>query len=52
VNVPPVIGTIVSADLARLHELQSVYGVEDAYNLLEIVAVDRYNEGLARGNNH
>jgi hypothetical protein len=30
-----------------LHELQTVYGLEDAYDLLEIVQVDRYNEALA-----
>jgi hypothetical protein len=29
--------------VATLHELQSAYGAEDAYNLLELVAVDAYN---------
>jgi hypothetical protein len=40
---------LISKRLATLHELQTVYGVEDAYNLLEIAAVDDYNTMLARG---
>lgn len=38
---------MISSKLATLHELQTVYGVEDLYNLLEIVAVDNYNQMLA-----
>jgi hypothetical protein len=38
---------VISSKLATLHELQTVYGVEDLYNLLEIVAVDNYNQMLA-----
>lgn len=34
---------IIVARLATLHELQTVYGSEDLYNLLEILAVDSYN---------
>jgi len=30
--------------MATLHELQSVYGAEDLYNMLEILVVDNYNE--------
>jgi len=33
--------------MATLHELDTVYGVEDAYDMLEVVLVDNYNEGLA-----
>jgi hypothetical protein len=29
--------------MATLHELETVYGVEDAYNMLEILRVDDYN---------
>ncbi len=39
---------IVTAGLASLRELSTAYGTEDAYNLLEIVAVNAHNEGLAR----
>ncbi len=43
-NVPPVIGTLVSARVATLAELQTVYGLEDVYNMLEILKVDNHNE--------
>lgn len=35
---------MISAERATLHELQTVYGVRDLYNLLEIVMVDFYNK--------
>jgi hypothetical protein len=41
--VPRIVGAIVSAKLATLHELQTVYGLEDAYDLLEIASIDAYN---------
>jgi hypothetical protein len=47
-NVPRLIGTLVSSRLATLHELQTVYGLEDAYDLLELLSVDGYNERLTR----
>jgi hypothetical protein len=43
-NVPRVIGTVVSADKATLIELQSIYGVKDAYDLLEVILVDATNQ--------
>lgn len=51
-NVPPLIATLVTARVATLHELQTVYGMLDAYNLVEIVAVDNHNRGLQHANNH
>lgn len=30
--------------MATLHELQTVYGPQDLYDLLEVMAVDQYNE--------
>jgi hypothetical protein len=47
VNVPPIAGMIVSSDKATLHELQTVYGLEDLYNMAEIVIVDRHNMNAA-----
>lgn len=44
VNVPRVIGALVSGGMATLWELQSVYGIMDAYNLLEIMTVDTANQ--------
>jgi len=43
-----VIATLISARMATLHELDTVYGIEDAYDMLEIVLVDNYNESLMR----
>lgn len=47
-NVPRVIGTLVSARLATLHELQTVYGIKDAYDMLEVLSVDMHNERVLR----
>ena len=44
--MPRLIGTLISADKATLVELQTVLGVEDAYDLLEVVAVDNHNKAL------
>lgn len=35
---------IVSYRLATLHELQTVYSLEDALDLLEVISVDSYNQ--------
>ena len=37
---------VVSARLATLHELQTVYGLQDLWDLLEIQSVDTYNQNL------
>lgn len=42
--MPQTIAVVVSAQLATLHELQSVYGTRDLYDLIEIIAVERYNQ--------
>lgn len=47
--MPAIIGTIVSSGKATLHELQTVYGVRDAYDLLEVINVDLVNERRIRG---
>lgn len=39
-------GVIVGSRLATLHELQTIYGIEDAWDLLEIIMIDRHNEQL------
>lgn len=39
---------MIGAGHATLHELQTIYGLEDMYDLLEIAQVDAYNEGVAR----
>lgn len=47
VNVPKSIGALVSGGHATLIELQTVYGILDAYNLLEIMTVDAVNQRKA-----
>jgi len=42
-NVPATVGIVVSKRLATLHELQTVYGLEDLYDLLEIAVIDDHN---------
>lgn len=42
-NLPRAIAVVCSEKLATLAELQTIYGSEDLYNLLEIVTVDRHN---------
>ena len=42
--MPGSIGRVASRRLATLHELQTVYGAQDLYTLLEILAVDAFNE--------
>ena len=44
VNVPPIIGSVVNSRIATLHELESVYGLEDLYNLYEIILIKAANE--------
>jgi hypothetical protein len=46
--VPRTIGVVVSSKLATLHELQTVYGLSDLYDFLEILAVDACNDRRMR----
>jgi len=55
-NVSPVLGAIIGHRLATLRELETVYSLPDALDLLEIITVQNYNawaavqaEGLDRG---
>ncbi len=43
-NLGDLIGTIVSSGRATLYELQTVYGTEDAYDLIEVVIIDAHNQ--------
>jgi len=44
--MPTGIALVISKKLATLHELQTVYGCQDLYDLLEIIMIDHYNESL------
>jgi hypothetical protein len=37
---------VVSRRLATLHELDTVYGCEDMWDLIEIAIVDTHNENI------
>lgn len=43
-NIPPRIGMVVSSGLATLAELQTVYGIRDLYDLIEVINVDAHNQ--------
>jgi len=38
---------LISSGVAKLHELDTVYGIKDAYDMLEIVCIDNYNRAIA-----
>ncbi|EBI9530316.1 transcription elongation factor GreA [Salmonella enterica subsp. enterica] len=44
VNVPRTIATVISSGKASKVELDSVLGVQDLWDLLEIIQVDTHNE--------
>ena len=47
-NVSSIIGTLLSKRMATLHELDTVYGTRDVYDMLEIISIDDYNHALAK----
>lgn len=48
-NVAPTVAAVITHPLrlATLHELQTVYGVQDLYDFLEVMKVDEFNQRLA-----
>ena len=43
-NIPGLIGTLIASRMATLHELQTVYCLEDAYDMYEAYIIPKYNE--------
>ena len=43
-EVPAMFGVIITRRIATLYELQTIYSLDDAVDLYEIVAVNNYNE--------
>jgi len=41
------VAVVVTSGLATLHELDTVYGTEDLWDLLEIHTVNSYNRNIA-----
>lgn len=44
--MPPYIATVISAGMATLHEIDTAYGLEDVFDMLEIIAIDIHNKNL------
>lgn len=42
--MPRTIGAVISSGKATLHELDTVYGVEDLYVMIEITTIDAHNQ--------
>ena len=43
-NVPRVIGVVLSSRIATMTELTTTLGAHDLYDLLEVLAVDAHND--------
>lgn len=52
VNVPRTIATVISGGKAKLHELDTVYSVQDMWWLIEIITVDNTNRAIAAESDH
>ncbi|MHC5174351.1 transcription elongation factor GreA [Serratia rhizosphaerae] len=50
-NVPHTIATVISSGKATKAELDSVYGVQDLWDLLEIIQVDAHNSRVMQEGN-
>ena len=46
-NIDGFIGALIAEGKASLNELKTVYTLEDAFYMWEVIAVTRYNEFLA-----
>ena len=42
--MPVIVYELVSGDMVSLNDLQTIYGTEDAYNLLEILHLKNHNK--------
>jgi len=43
-NVSRTVGMILSHKAATLHEMQTVYSLEDVYDMIEVLMVDNHNQ--------
>lgn len=50
-NISREIGAVISAGKASLHECDTVYGLEDIYDILEIISVDAHNRNVMNKRN-
>jgi 4-diphosphocytidyl-2C-methyl-D-erythritol kinase len=47
----PAIGAVISSRMATLHELDTVYGLLDLHDMLEVLAVDAQNSVVVNSAN-
>lgn len=45
-NVPTMAAVLMRRNMATLHELQTIYSLEDAYRMHEVLTVSDYNEWM------
>ena len=45
-TVPGIVGVVISKGMATLFELQTVYSLDDLYDMYEVILVNNYNESL------
>ncbi|WP_313687906.1 transcription elongation factor GreA [Pantoea sp.] len=45
-NIPRTIACVLSSKMATLHELDTVYSVQDLWWLIEVVSVDNHNNSV------
>lgn len=46
-NIPPLMASLIGGGLASLHELQTVYSLEDAFMLAEVLRLKNYHSWLS-----
>lgn len=44
------LGSVLSSKMATLHELNTVYSLDDVYVMYDIIAVDNYNSCIINNN--
>lgn len=49
-NIVPVFGALISAKMATLHELRTVYTYHDVLDMYDIICTDNYNQQIVQLN--
>ena len=44
------VGVVISQHMATLHELETVYSYDDMLDMVEVIAVNNYNQSLMLDN--
>lgn len=49
-DIVPIFGAVISAKLATLHEIRTVYTYDDILLMYDIICVDNYNQNVINQN--